>query len=363
VNMRTFLGRRAVPVAAALAVGAGAGAGIYAGLSGGSSGPAAITTATAVVPAQPAAATQTATTLTQLYKDATPGVVDITVSGSSSGNSFGFGGQPQTEAEGSGFVYDTKGDIITNAHVVDGANSITVHFWNGKSAKATLVGADDSSDTAVVKVSVDASQLHPLRLGDSSTVVPGQAVAAIGSPFGLPETMTSGIVSAINRTITAPNNYSIAGAIQTDAPINHGNSGGPLFNSSGEVIGINSQIESDSGGSDGVGFAIPINASKKVADTMIAGGKVQHAYLGISVGDTTNGTGAQIERVVSGSPADTAGLQAGDVITAIDGNAVSDANDLTAGIGSRAPGDKVTLTITRNGSTKSIVVTLGVRPS
>ena len=361
MNTRTFLTRRAAPVAAALAVGAGAGAGIYAAVSGSSSSPA--TTATAVVPAQPAVATQTATTLTQIYKDASPGVVDITVSGTSSGNSFGFGGQQQTEAEGSGFVYDAKGDIITNAHVVDGANSITVHFWNGKSAKATLVGADDSSDTAVVKVSVDASQLHPLSLGDSSAVIPGQAVAAIGSPFGLPETMTSGIVSAINRTITAPNNYSIAGAIQTDAPINHGNSGGPLLDSSGDVIGINAQIESDSGGSDGVGFAIPINASKKVADTMISGGKVQHAYLGIKVGDTANGTGAQIEQVVSGAPADTAGLKAGDVVTAINGNSITDANDLTADISGRAPGDKVTLTITRSGSTKSIVVTLGVRPS
>ena len=360
MNKRTFLSRRAVPLAAALAIGAGAGAGIYAGLSGGSSPS---TTATAVVPAQSVAATQTVTSLTQLYKDVTPGVVDITIAGQSSGNSFGFGGQQQTEAEGSGFVYDTKGDIVTNAHVVDGASTITVHFWNGKTAKATLVGADDSSDTAVVKVNVDASQLHPLTLGDSSTVVPGQPVAAIGSPFGLPETMTSGIVSAINRTITAPNNYSIGGAIQTDAPINHGNSGGPLLDSSGEVIGINAQIESDSGGNDGVGFAIPINASKKVADTIISGGKVQHAYLGISVGDTTSGSGAQIERVVSGSPADTAGLKAGDVITAIDGNTVASANDLTAGIGSRAPGDKVTLTITRNGSTKSVVVTLGVRPS
>jgi putative serine protease PepD len=361
VNKRTFLTRRAAPVAVALAVGAGGGAGIYAAVSGGSSSPA--TTATAVVPAQPAVATQTVTTLTQLYKDATPGVVDITVSGTSSGNTFGFGGQQQTEAEGSGFVYDTKGDIITNAHVVDGANSITVHFVNGKSVKATLVGADDSSDTAVVKVDVAASQLHPLTLGDSSTVIPGQEVAAIGSPFGLPETMTSGIVSAINRTITAPNNYSIAGAIQTDAPINHGNSGGPLLDSSGAVVGINAQIESDSGGNDGVGFAIPINASKKVADTMISGGKVQHAYLGISVGDTSNSTGAQIERVVSGSPADTAGLQAGDVVTAIDGKAITDANDLTANVGTRAPGDKITLTITRNGSTKSIAVTLGVRPS
>jgi putative serine protease PepD len=354
---KSFLIRRVAPVAAALAVGAGAGVAIYASVSGGSpSSP----VPTASVPAQPAAVTQAVTTLTQLYKDVTPGVVDITVSGTSPGT---FGGQQTTEAEGSGFVYDAKGDIITNEHVVAGANSITVHFWNGQSAKATLVGADASSDTAVVKVSVAASELHPLTLGDSSTVIPGQAVAAIGSPFGLPETMTSGIVSAINRTVTAPNQYSIAGAIQTDAAINHGNSGGPLLNTSGDVIGINAQIESESGDNAGVGFALAINGVKSVADTLIAGGKVQHAYLGIQVGDATNGAGAQIERVVSGAPADKAGLQAGDIITAVGSTPVTSADDLTAAINARAPGDKVTLTITRNGSTKSIVVTLGTRPS
>jgi len=360
VNRRTFLIRRVAPVVAALAVGGGAGAAVYAGMNGSSNSP--TTTATASVPAQPASVTQTVSSLTQLYKDATPGVVDVTVSGASP-NSFGFGGQQQTEAEGSGFVYDSKGDIVTNEHVVDGANSITVRFWNGKTAKATLVGADKSSDTAVIKVNVDSSQLHPLSLGDSSTVAPGQAVAAIGSPFGLPETMTSGIVSAINRTITAPNNYSIAGAIQTDAPINHGNSGGPLLDASGKVIGINAQIESDSGGNEGVGFALPINAVKNAADTLIAGGTVQHAYLGISVGDTTSGSGAQVESVKSGSPADTAGLQAGDVITAVGSTSVTSADDLTAAISSRSPGDKVTLTITRNGATKSIDVTLGTRPA
>ena len=360
MNRRTFLIRRVAPVAAALAVGGGAGAALYAGMSGSPSSTA--TTATASVPAQVASVTQTVSSLTELYKDVSPGVVDITVSGTSP-DSFGFGGQQQTEAEGSGFVYDSKGDIVTNEHVVDGANSITVRFWNGKTAKATLVGADKSSDTAVIKVSVDSSQLHPLSLGDSSTVMPGQAVAAIGSPFGLPETMTSGIVSAINRTITAPNNYSIAGAIQTDAPINHGNSGGPLLDASGKVIGINAQIESDSGDNAGIGFALPINAVKSVADTLIAGGTVQHAYLGVTVGDTTSGSGAQIESVKAGTPADTAGLKAGDVITAVGSTPITSADDLTAAISARAPGDKVTLTITRNGTTKSIDVTLGTRPA
>jgi len=359
VNKRTILIRRAAPVAAALALGGGAGAAIYAGVSGDSSTP---STATAVVPAQPAAATQTVSSLTQLYKDVTPGVVDITVTGSTTGGSFGFGGQQTTQAEGTGFVYDTKGDIVTNEHVVAGASSITVHFKDGTTAKATLVGSDASSDVAVIKVSVDSSKLHPLAIGDSSTVQPGQAVVAIGSPFGLPETMTSGIVSAIGRTITAPNNYSIAGAIQTDAPINHGNSGGPLLNTSGEVIGVNAQIESDSGGNDGVGFALPINAVKSVANTLIAGGKVQHAYLGITVANASGG-GAQVGSVVSGSPADTAGLKAGDVITALDGKAITSADDLTAQLTAHAPGDKVTLTVTRSGSTKSIDVTLGTRPA
>src|SRR5262249_36046700 len=154
-----------------------------------------------------------------------------------------------------------------------------VRFQDGSTAKATLVGTDPSTDIAVIKVNVPSSQLHPLTFGDSSAVQVGQPVAAIGSPFGLPETLTSGIVSAVGRTIQAPNNYSISGAIQTDAAINHGNSGGPLLNASGQVIGVNAQIDSDGGGNEGVGFAIPANAVKNVATTLVSGGKVQHAYL------------------------------------------------------------------------------------
>jgi putative serine protease PepD len=359
--------RRTAPVAAAAAIGAGTGAGVYALTSGGASSPSSQSaTPTAIVPAQPTASTQTTSSLTTLYKSASPGVVDIVVDGVSSSTSpFGpGGGSQQTQAEGSGFVVDTKGDIVTNEHVVDGANSITVRFQSGKKVKATLVGSDKSTDIAVIKVNVDASLLHPLPLGDSNTTQPGQAVVALGSPFGLPGTMTAGIVSAINRTITAPNNFSISGAIQTDAAINHGNSGGPLIDvATGKVIGVNAQIESDSGGNDGVGFAIPINAAKNVATTLIAGGKVQHAYLGVTIRDATNGTGAQVGQVVSGSPADKAGLKAGDVITAVNGSTVSGADELTAAVGSRAPGDTVTLTVDRNGTTKTITVTLGTRPS
>ena len=215
----------------------------------------------------------------------------------------------------------------------------------------------------MIKVNVAASELHPLTFGSSSAVEVGQPVAAIGSPFGLPETLTSGIVSAVNRTITAPNNYSISGAIQTDAPINHGNSGGPLLNASGQVIGVNAQIESDSGGNDGVGFAIPSDAVKSVSDTIIAGGKVQHAYLGITIGTASSGAGAQVSAVKAASPASSAGVKAGDVITAIDGTAVTTADDLTAKISAHKPGDKVTLSVTRNGATLKLDVTLGTRPA
>jgi putative serine protease PepD len=352
VNTNPIL-RRALPIGAALAIGIGAGAAIYAGSTGGSSS--APTTVVASVPAQPAAATTTS--LTQLYKNVAPGVVDIVVNTSSGG----FGDQG-AQAEGSGFVVDSSGDIVTNQHVVAGENGIKVTFQDGKTAKATVVGTDPSTDIAVIKVNVDASELHPLAFGSSAAVEVGQSVAAIGSPFGLPETLTSGIISALNRTISAPNNFSISGAIQTDAPINHGNSGGPLLNSSSQVIGVNAQIESDSGGNDGVGFAIPSDAVKSVADTIIAGGKVQHAYLGVTIGTASSG-GAQVSTVKADTPAAKAGVKAGDIITALDGSTIATADDLTAKVSAHQSGDKVTLTIKRSSSTLKIKVTLGTRPS
>jgi putative serine protease PepD len=359
--------RRVAPVLAAAAIGAGAGAGVYALTDSGSSPQASVPTA--VVPAQSAAQKSTTTPLTQLYKEDAPGVVDITVDSTMSSGSFGFpfggpgGGSRQERAEGTGFVIDTKGDILTAEHVVDGANTISVRFQDGSTATATLVGSDKTTDTAVIKVDVAASKLHPLALGDSSAVLPGQEVVAIGSPFGLPESMTAGIVSAIDRTITAPNNFSISGAIQTDAAINHGNSGGPLIDvATNTVIGINDQIESDSNDNAGVGFAVPINTARGVANTLIAGGTVKHAYLGVTI-NTASTHGAKVVCVVNGGPADSAGVQAGDVITAVDAQSIASPDALTANLSSRAPGDKVTLTIERGGSTKQIEVTLGSQPS
>jgi putative serine protease PepD len=339
---------------------------VYAGVAGDDGSHSA--TVVASVPAQSTAnnSTKATSSLTQLYNSTTPGVVDITVTSTSTSDNNGFFGpqSQQSQAEGSGFVYDSSGDIITNAHVVAGATSIKVRFKDGSTAKATLVGKDESTDIAVIKVSTDSSKLHPLSVGTSSSVQPGQAVVAFGSPFGLPGTMTAGIVSAVNRTITAPNNYSISGAIQTDAAINHGNSGGPLIDAAtGKVIGVDAQIESNSNDNAGVGFAIPIDAVKSVASTVIAGKTVQHAYLGVQIGDASNGAGAEVGKVVSGSPADKAGLQVGDVVTAIDGKTVESADDLTALVATYKPGDKATVTVTRNGSTKTLTVNFGQRPS
>jgi len=374
MNPRPFARRaaRLLPVAVAAAIGAGVGVGVYASTK--SSPQAKSTTSTFVVPAQPASTVTSGGDLTQIYKQDTPGVVDITVtstSSSSSGiNPFSPFSTPspqpqqqQSEAEGTGFVIDTKGDILTAQHVVAGATSVSVQFENGTKAKATVVGADKSTDTAVIHVDVPAAELHPLALGDSTAVQPGDEVVAIGSPFGLTESMTEGIVSAVNRTITATNQFSIPGAIQTDAAINHGNSGGPLIDvSTNTVVGIDDQIESDTNDNAGVGFAVPINASKSVAQTLIAGGTVRHAYLGVLIGDAPNG-GAEITQVKPGTPAATAGLKRGDVVTAANGKSLENADALTEVVTSHSPGQKLTLTVRRDGSTRQITITLGTQPS
>jgi putative serine protease PepD len=357
--------RRLVPLAVAAAIGIGVGAGTYALTSKGSGTP---TTAKVVVPAQPASSTSTVDSLTQLYKEDATGVVDITVESSTGGgssNGFPFGvpqGPQKHEAEGTGFVIDTKGNILTAEHVVDNATSVTVTFEDGSTAKATVVGTDKSTDTAVIHVDVASSKLHPLPLGDSSSVEPGQSVVAIGSPFGLAETMTAGIVSATNRQITAPNQFSITGTIQTDAAINHGNSGGPLIDAAtNTVIGINDQIESDTNDNSGVGFAVPIDSAKSVAQTLIAGGTVRHAYVGVKIKGVSGG--AQITTIVKGSPAARAGLKVGDVVTAFDGQAITSAEDLTAAVFRAKSGETVTVTIRRDGATKHVSLTLGVQPA
>jgi putative serine protease PepD len=195
-------------------------------------------------------------------------------------------------------------------------------------------------------------------------VTVGEGVVAIGSPFGLPGTITSGIVSATNRTITSPNGASIAGAIQTDAAINHGNSGGPLIDSHGNVIGVNAQIDSSTGGNNGVGFAIPISTAKQIAQQLISSGSVRHAFLGVSLASQSSiARGAQVASVVSGSAAAKSGLKAGDVILAVGGTTVSGPAQLQAAIAAHKPGEKVTLRISHSGKVRTVTATLGVRSS
>jgi putative serine protease PepD len=214
----------------------------------------------------------------------------------------------------------------------------------------------------VLKVDAPASVLHPLTLGDSTQLEVGDGVVAIGSPYGLEETVTTGIVSALHRQMTSPNNFTIADSIQTDAAINHGNSGGPLLNMRGQVIGVNSQIESDSGGNDGVGFAIPSHTVSSVVSQILATGTAKHAYLGVALGDSSSPPGAQIDQVTVDTPADDAGLQAGDVVTAVGGKAIPSGDALRAAVEARKPGDKLKLTIDRNGTTEHVTVTLATRP-
>jgi putative serine protease PepD len=353
MNRRRTLSTTAVLVAAAgLGVG---GAATYAGLAPDSQ---TVVRQVTVTGAEQAADT-TGLSVSDIYKNTYKGVVEITVTQGSSPTPFG--GQQSQQALGSGFVIDDQGHIVTNEHVVDGATSIKVRLWDGKTYDATLVGSDASTDLAVIKLDAPSSVLEPLTLADSNSLQVGDNVVAIGSPFGLENTVTSGIVSALHRQMTSPNNFSIDDAIQTDAAINHGNSGGPLLNSSGQVIGVNAQIESDGGGSDGVGFAIPSNTVKSITSELISTGKAEHAYLGVSVEDA-NGS-VKLAEVRSGTPAEAAGLQAGDTIVSVDGQRVTTGDQLTSTISSKKPGDRVTIVFERGGQTHSVEVTLASRPT
>ncbi len=354
--------RLAAPLVAAAAVGAGVAVAVDSttGSSGSSSS------------APPAAISQSTTSnasaqlsAREIYERSVQGVVEIQVTATSDG-SFPFGGG-ETQAEGSGFVVDKQGHVVTNYHVVEGASSVTVKFHDGTTAKATVVGSDPSTDVAVLKVDVSSSKLTPLSFADSSKVEPGDGVVAIGSPFGLEDSITAGIVSGVGRTIDAPDGSAISGAIQTDAAINHGNSGGPLLDLSGNVIGITSQIESGQTGTDGnvgVGFAVPSNTVRSVVSQLIAKGSVQHAFLGIQPETVTTPVfGVRIVSVESGTPAAKAGLKAGDVIATIDGKSVTTADALRAAIAAHKPGDTVKLGVVSGSTRKVVTVTLTSRPT
>ena len=331
-------------------------------------------------------------TVNQIYTKDAPGVAFIEAESQSSETPFDPFGNPQPRggtATGSGFVIDEDGHIITNAHVVDGADSVSVTLGEGGDTyDADVLGADPSTDIAVIQVDAPSDVLEPLSLGDSSQVRVGDSAIAIGNPFGLDRTATAGIISAVQREISAPNGFTITDAIQTDAPINPGNSGGPLLDTGGRVIGINSQIESQSGGNVGIGFAVPINTGREVAQQLIADGEVEHAFLGVSGADLTSEIadvlnldaegGALVQSVVPGSPADEAGIEAGDaevtvadqplraggdLIVAVDGESVGGVEDVIAAVDAKQPGDELELTLQRAGEERTVTVELGDRPA
>jgi putative serine protease PepD len=314
---------------------------------------------------QPIAATA-GLTVTEIYRRAHKGVVDIRARQTSSSSQDG-GGSRSGTAEGSGFVFDAQGHIVTNQHVIGDSTSIKVEFWNGAVYDARVIESDSSTDLAVIKVSAPSSLLHPLTLANSNTVQVGDGVIAIGSPFGLAGSVTSGIVSALHRSMTSPNHFTIGDSIQTDAPINHGNSGGPLLNSSGQVIGVTTQIQTESGGNDGVGFAVPSNTIHRIAPKLVAGEKVHHAYLGIYVEDAKTSSsataGALASQVKPGTPAALAGLRRGDVIVRLDGAKVTSSDDLTRILDLKQPGSKLAATYLRGGTSHTVTITLGTRPS
>jgi putative serine protease PepD len=303
------------------------------------------------------AASTSGKSISDIFQATADGVVEITAQTTNNGASpFE---SPGGTAQGTGFVIDSQGNIVTNAHVVSGASSVKVTMRDGKTYTGRIVGTDETTDIAVVHIDAPADSLHPLSFGDSEAVSVGETVVAIGNPFGLEDTVTAGIVSALDRTITSPNNRPITGVIQTDAAINHGNSGGPLLNDQGQVIGVTSQIYADSqtSGNVGIGFAVPSNTVKTIVNQLVSTGKAEHASIGIYL--TTANSGVEITRVKSGSAGEAAGLKAGDVITKVDGTAVSAPEDVISIVSAKQPGDHVQLTVTNNGSSRTVDVTLG----
>lgn len=322
---------------------------------------------------------------TQVYQQVSPSVVAIHVL------TTGPNGRVIGSGTGSGFVLDRDGHIVTNNHVVSDANSIEIEFLDGTLAAAEVVGLDPNSDLAVLSVKVPAEQLVPVTFGDSNQLVVGETVLAIGSPFGQDWTLTTGIVSGVNRIISGLTDFSIGGVIQTDAAINPGNSGGPLLNLQGQIVGVNSQILSESGSSAGIGFAVPSNLVQRVVGELMNDGRVDYSYIGITGTDVTlsmiealklpeHTRGVIVEQTVSGGPAAQAGLQDAaltqqfastnakekfDIITGINGTAVKGMDELITFLARETvPNQTVTLNVLRNGTeTLDISVTLASRPS
>jgi S1-C subfamily serine protease len=330
-------------------------------------------------------------TARDIYKRTAPGVVFIraqVVEDTPSPFDFGFPQQQRGEATGSGFVVDRDGTIITNAHVVAGATKVTVQFADKHVVDAKILGRDESTDLAVLRVSAKPSELTPLPLGSSRSVQVGDPTIAIGNPFGLERTLTTGVVSATKRTIQAPDGFEIDGVIQTDAAINPGNSGGPLLDAAGRVIGINSQIETGGNGNGniGIGFAVPIDTAKRLLPELEKTGRVDRGFLGVdalTIDDSLSDLNLPVDRgvlvqtVTPGSPAAKAGIMGGDIVATLDGNQIRFGGDiitavdgkklrtreeLAKAISDKKQGDKVKIELVRDGKKHSVEVTLAARP-
>jgi S1-C subfamily serine protease len=326
----------------------------------------------------PAASTSEGRTVQGVVAESAPAVVKVTVARGAEAVDI------QGGRLGSGFLVDRRGRVLTNAHVIDDADTATVTFDDGTETQARVLGTDESTDLAVLLVADLPSDVAPLPLGRSADLVVGDPVIAIGNPFGLERTATTGIVSALKRIITAPNGFEIQNVIQTDAAINTGNSGGPLLDRDGRVLGINSQIATESGGSNGIGFAVPIDTIRPVADAIIARGRAEHAWLGVTgrsvtpaiaralgIGDVR---GVAVIEVDERGPARAAGLRAattprdadvprgGDLIVAVDGRAVEDMADVSRAVSSRAVGETLPLTVLRDGRRVDLRIALSDRP-
>ena len=328
----------------------------------------------------------------QIYERLSPGVV--TVISIFDGNGFQIG-EDGAGGQGSGFVLDGEGYVATNAHVVTGedsssdrADQVFVEFSDGNRVEAEIVGVDLNADVALLKVQPGGLSLTPLRLGSSASISVGEPVAAIGSPFGERQSLSVGVISAVDRNISSLTRFGIGDAIQTDAAINPGNSGGPLLDAKGAVLGINAQIKTSSGGGEGVGFAIPVDAVRRSLRELRADGRVDYGYLGVTTLsvwpqlarrlDSAGDGGALVQEVEDGSPAEDAGLRAGDdeitfqgqpeivtggdLILAVDGERLTRRHDLTDVISTYGAGDEVTLTVEREGERRSVKVQLGRRP-
>ncbi len=352
----------------------------------------AMTTLQAPQPNVPLAADQEELLLKSIYHRTSASVVHIRVGNSTSSSAppTPYGQEFPRQGEGSGFVWDTAGHIVTNYHVIENADTIEVEFFDGTTLRARLIGGDADADLAVIQVEADASRLHPVRMGDSDQLFVGQRAIAIGNPFGQEWTMTTGIVSALGRTIPSGNSaYSIPEMIQTDAAINPGNSGGPLLNAQGEVIGVATMIMSSSQSSAGVGFAVPANIVSLVVPVLIERGEYVYSWLGLQGTDLSldltkamalppDTRGALVVSVVQGGPAEQAGLRGsdstvvmdgtqlaagGDVVTAIDGRPATSMEDIIVYLVKETrPGDQVTLTILRDNVEQTLVVNLAERP-